>query len=92
MNQEKLDLEVMLRCVARYITERYPLYHAQSGAATYNYSNPDGSERANYTVVHRTTLDLNQDMIWLHETLHSEAEDYPLIETWFRQFEMWRNK
>lgn len=91
-NQERLDLEVILRRAAFGILDPYTLYVDDNGGPTFRYETSEGISRENYIANHRSTVDLKNDLGWLFDDLHDQALDRPVIEAWFRQYEVWRNK
>ena len=61
ISQEKLDLEVILRCAACEIIRPYSI-HIEDGKLSWE----EGHE-ANYIASNRTTEELKNDFLWLDE-------------------------
>jgi hypothetical protein len=89
-SQERLDLEVILRCAAREIMRPYSL-HIEDGKLSW-----EERYNQNYSASERTAEELKNDFLWMLENFHPNGDQIPyagqipLIETWLRQFEVWR--
>ena len=87
--QEKSDLEVLLRRTAWSILVSYDLYIDENNNPSFGDQSEDGNDRQDYDSNIRSLVELIDDMVWLKCRLHPNNSDRPIIDAWTRQFELW---